>query len=224
MSREADSIVFHAPNVRKRSEFASGKVTEFVAALVTMETTSGLDLLAFVEIPARFPPAASTRLRQLLSRLMKLNHRPKSSRQLTEVLEYRAISLEILRLFLASARLKSESIASPHAQRLIPVLQKLCKQFRDEVNVPELARAASLSRAQFYRQFHQLTGVAPMEYVKNLRMNEAEQLLLHQNLSVKEVGERVGWPDPFHFSRMFRKFFGTPPARYKAQHLNALNY
>ena len=57
-----------------------------------------------------------------------------------------------------------------------------------------------------------------MRYLKTLRMNEARHLLAHQTeLDVKTVGELVGYPDPFYFSRVFKSSSGRSPTEFREQ-------
>jgi len=64
------------------------------------------------------------------------------------------------------------------------------------------------------RAFARATGKTPLQYLADLRVEEAKQLLARGGLSVKEVAQRVGVPDPFYFSRLFRKTAGLSPQRY----------
>jgi AraC-like DNA-binding protein len=64
------------------------------------------------------------------------------------------------------------------------------------------------------RIFARATGKTPLQYLTGLRIEEAKQLLARGGLSVKEVAHRVGVPDPFYFSRMFRKSAGLAPQQY----------
>lgn len=64
------------------------------------------------------------------------------------------------------------------------------------------------------RMFARATGKTPLQYLNALRVEEAKQLLVTGGLSVKEVAQRVGVPDPFYFSRLFRKTVGVSPLIY----------
>jgi AraC family transcriptional regulator of arabinose operon len=78
-------------------------------------------------------------------------------------------------------------------------------------SVTGMAREAGLSRQHFTELFRHHFGVAPMQYVIQARMHRAAHLLRDQNLRVSDVARAVGFEDPFHFSRSFRKEFGVPP-------------
>ena len=85
-----------------------------------------------------------------------------------------------------------------------------------------LAGAVGLSPEHLCRVFKAETGVPPAQYLKSLKMRRARSLLETTRLSVKQVMTAVGIADPSHFVRDFRRAYGSPPARYRADYLIAL--
>ena len=65
--------------------------------------------------------------------------------------------------------------------------------------------------------FHEQTGTSPMRYLTDLRMSRARKLLADSSLTVREIAVRVGYPDPFHFSRSFKNAVGVSPAQFREQ-------
>ena len=59
-----------------------------------------------------------------------------------------------------------------------------------------------------------------MEYVKRHRLREALLLLQESDLNISEIGDKVGWPDPFYFSKIFKSEIGVPPSVYRFQYRN----
>jgi AraC-like DNA-binding protein len=84
------------------------------------------------------------------------------------------------------------------------------------VPVATLARATGLSVSHFNREFREWTGYAPVEYQRRHRIGRARALLADGTLSIKEVAARVGFDDPYHFSRVFRQVDGLSPSQYRA--------
>ena len=78
--------------------------------------------------------------------------------------------------------------------------------------IPELAAAVGLSESRFAHLFREQTGVPPARYLHGLRMQRARVLLQRTFLSVKDVMARVGFRDPSHFARDFRRYHGVPPS------------
>lgn len=80
------------------------------------------------------------------------------------------------------------------------------------LDLPRIGRAASLSVAQLCRVFQRDVGASPMKHLTRLRVARARDLLRKTTLNVSEVARTVGFTDPLHFSRVFRRHEGTPPS------------
>ncbi len=84
------------------------------------------------------------------------------------------------------------------------------------LTVNELAEAVGCSRSHFSRRFEQAAGRPPHEFINELRMRLAVRLLQTTAGSVKEIAASCGYGDVSYFCKVFRKFHGTPPGRYRA--------
>ena len=89
--------------------------------------------------------------------------------------------------------------------------EKLSRNFE----VKALAKQANISASHFRHMFKSETGYTPTQYLKRVRMQQAEHLLLTTFLSVKEIMNRVGITNESYFSREFRKRYGVPPSQYR---------
>jgi AraC family L-rhamnose operon transcriptional activator RhaR/AraC family L-rhamnose operon regulatory protein RhaS len=87
------------------------------------------------------------------------------------------------------------------------------------MHLDQLANIAGMSRRSFLRAFHAATGVTPIAYWIQLRINRAAALLRSGTEPVTEVAFRVGFTDSNYFTRQFRKLTGVSPRRYRQQHL-----
>lgn len=83
--------------------------------------------------------------------------------------------------------------------------------------IPDMALLAALSTSQLHRTFKHRFGVSPITWLRNERINRARRLLADRALSVAEVGRRCGYPDPYHFSRDFRRLCGLSPKLFRSQ-------
>ncbi|MCB0847410.1 MAG: helix-turn-helix transcriptional regulator, partial [Bacteroidetes bacterium] len=83
----------------------------------------------------------------------------------------------------------------------------------DLLSVPDLALTFAMSESTLLRQLKRLTGLTPVQYLKEVRLNEAYQLLETRAFnSVSQVASKVGYTDARSFSRSFRKRFGVSPS------------
>jgi AraC-like DNA-binding protein len=77
----------------------------------------------------------------------------------------------------------------------------------------DLADRAHMSPSTFRQHFRALTGVNPLQYQKQLRLHEARQLMLNENLDAGSAAARVGYESASQFSREYSRLFGAPPQR-----------
>ncbi|MGI8331247.1 helix-turn-helix domain-containing protein [Actinomadura scrupuli] len=86
------------------------------------------------------------------------------------------------------------------------------------VGVAELAALARLSPSHFAALFRKATGVGVLKYQTRLRMSRARELLDTTDLPIATIARRLGYQDPFYFSRQFHAAHGVPASTYRAQH------
>jgi AraC-like DNA-binding protein len=70
-----------------------------------------------------------------------------------------------------------------------------------------------MSLSGFHQHFKAVTGLSPLQYQKQLRLQEARRLMLGEGLDAAGAAFRVGYESPSQFSREYRRLFGTPPRR-----------
>ena len=101
--------------------------------------------------------------------------------------------------------------------RLGGVLERIRTDIDWPWTIPDMARLAALSPSQLHRIFNARFGVSPITWLRNERINRARRLLADRSLSISEVGRRCGYPDPYHFSRDFRRLCGMSPTLFRSQ-------
>lgn len=82
-----------------------------------------------------------------------------------------------------------------------------------QLRIEALCDASGMSRASLHRHFLAMTGLSPLQYQKQLRLQEGRKLLLSGERSASDVGFAVGYESASQFSREYRRQFGAPPAR-----------
>jgi AraC-like DNA-binding protein len=84
-----------------------------------------------------------------------------------------------------------------------------------EASIDTLAKEAGLSRAHFFRLFQSSIGLPPKVYLNVVRMERAVEAVLHRQVPVGELGARLGFSDPAHFTRFFRNNAGVSPSEFR---------
>jgi AraC-like DNA-binding protein len=104
-------------------------------------------------------------------------------------------------------------LANSHDQRILQIIHQLRDKLSEAIHVEELAFAANMSAATFHRQFKVVTGMAPVQYLKQLRLHEARRLMIFNNAMVESAAAEVGYTSVSQFSREYTRMFGAPPRR-----------
>lgn len=89
----------------------------------------------------------------------------------------------------------------------------LKQNFTGDVLIDQLAARVHMSPSTFRQHFRSLTGMSPLQYQKQLRLQEARQLMLSQDLDASSTAARVGYESASQFSRDYSRLFGEPPQR-----------
>lgn len=106
-------------------------------------------------------------------------------------------------------------IHSPEERFRSVACSELAARTAEDRAVEEVAAVLGLSVRQFRRRFQAANGISPRDYLVQVRMEQANHLLTF--CSVKETANRLGYNDPFGFSRQYKKMFGMSPGRARAK-------
>ena len=68
-----------------------------------------------------------------------------------------------------------------------------------------------MAPSSFYRNFKKVTRISPLQYQKQLKLYEAQRLMLSENYDAASASYEVGYESPTQFSREYKKMFGNPP-------------
>ena len=89
------------------------------------------------------------------------------------------------------------------------------EHYMENIDIGAIADDLGFHSSYLTRLFGKYAGVTPLKYLTGIRIEEAQRLLSDTDLPICEVGERVGYPDQFHFSKTFRKATGMNPSAYR---------
>ena len=98
-----------------------------------------------------------------------------------------------------------------HFARIGAALAYLREHYADPLGVEGLARRANMSVSTFHEHFKRCTDMAPMQYLKRLRLLKAQQMLVGEGLGVAQVAHRVGYQSTSQFSREYKRQFERSP-------------
>ncbi|MEH7900923.1 AraC family transcriptional regulator [Rhizobium laguerreae] len=87
------------------------------------------------------------------------------------------------------------------------------KNFRERFSMERLATEVGMSPSSLHEHFRAVTAMTPLQFQKQLRLQDARSLMLVQNIDVTTAAFRVGYESPSQFSREYRRHFGDSPAR-----------
>ena len=122
----------------------------------------------------------------------------------------------ILLHFQKDYEFEEDDLSKRSAEEVVMCVEKYLKNhFREEIDFGALSEELGYSSAYVSRTFTRFRGESPVRYLTSLRMKEAKKLLAMTEESVARVGELVGYPDQFYFSRTFRKETGENPTEYR---------
>ncbi|MCR8644628.1 bifunctional transcriptional activator/DNA repair enzyme AdaA [Paenibacillus sp. N1-5-1-14] len=94
--------------------------------------------------------------------------------------------------------------------------------FHENLSLEKLADHCHGSPYHLHRVFKQVTGLTPVNYIQQLRINKACELLDHSNLSIAEIAEQVGIPNTPYFITLFKKKTGLTPAAYRDKQIKEM--
>ncbi|ADE85979.1 AraC family transcriptional regulator [Rhodobacter capsulatus] len=161
--------------------------------------------------PALAVHSLSAELLDPLHRLLRLCERPRDLAILAPLVR-REITWLLLNGPMGPA-LRQIGLAGSPAARIGRAIAQIRDSFAEQLNIARLAEVAAMSPATFHRHFKAVTAMTPVQYQKQLRLQEARRLLLSDAADVARVGYAIGYESPSQFSREYRRMFGAPPGR-----------
>ena len=107
----------------------------------------------------------------------------------------------------------SAALLDSQASRIGKVIDTLRQRFNQPLRIKELADVAHLSESALFQAFKAVTSMSPLQFQKQLRLNEARRIMLYEGLEAATASYKVGYESPSQFSREYSRLFGAPPLR-----------
>ncbi len=111
------------------------------------------------------------------------------------------------------ARLGHLLASGGNTHRIAKAIERLRNNLDQPLKIENFASDLGMSVSGFHHHFKSVTAMSPLQFQKNLRMQEARRLMLAEDLDAASAAFRVGYEDPSYFGRDYKKQFGAPPQR-----------
>lgn len=111
------------------------------------------------------------------------------------------------------ARLRQIASAGSQSHQIARVIDWLKGNYTEPLRIEDLAAQAGMSTSTFHHHFRSMTALSPLQYQKQLRLQEARRLMLTDHLDAATAAFQVGYESPSQFSRKYNRQFGAPPLR-----------
>lgn len=98
---------------------------------------------------------------------------------------------------------------------IYPVIEFIKANYTKNIGVQEMADVVKMSESNLYAVFKKATGSSPIKYLNQYRLSIACELLQKTDQSIKEIAEKVGIPDQFYFSKLFKAKYSISPQQYR---------
>jgi AraC-like DNA-binding protein len=143
------------------------------------------------------------------SRLLRLLDRPASIPVLAPL-----VHREILYHLLNGPQgtmLRHAASGDSHLGQVSRAIRWIRSHAREQLHIADVAQAARMSVSSLHQHFKRITGLTPLQFQKQLRLQEARQLMIAEGVNAGSAGFAVGYDSPSQFSREYRRLFGAPP-------------
>lgn len=97
------------------------------------------------------------------------------------------------------------------SNQIAQAIMFLKENFSEKLSIDDIAEHVNMASSSFYRNFKKVTSVSPLQYQKQLRLYEAQRLMLSGEHNAESASYLVGYESPTQFSREYKKMFGAPP-------------
>ena len=143
-----------------------------------------------------------------LFRLLKLSQRKDNVEFLSNL-----ILKEIIYILLQrnSDFFKQYVLEGNIANQIVKAITEIKDNFSQSINMKNLSKNIGMSESSLYNNFKKITTMSPLQFQKKIRLEEAKQMLINQNLDAAQVAFEVGYESPSQFNREYSRMFGMSP-------------
>ncbi len=110
-------------------------------------------------------------------------------------------------------RLRQLATAGSKSQQIGRAIEWLTSNFAQPLSIDDLAGHVNMSTTSFHNHFRSMTSLSPLQFQKQMRLQEARRLMLSERMDAANAAFQVGYESPSQFSREYNRLFGAPPLR-----------
>lgn len=207
MESERDMKLEHFIVENVLAELIESEGSGFVAS-IDAKSLLGLVTLREEGSPHRIVDQLRSHLKRYLKAPFQVQHTDRLS-------DFRQVPAEMQRMRKAAATQVYDHYASGGDQAIEVALQYIAGHYAADLSLEKVASIVYLNPIYFSQLFKQKTGNGFKDYITQLRLERAMELLRESELKIADISERVGYPDMRHFSQIFRKKSGLTPSEYR---------
>jgi AraC-like DNA-binding protein len=179
---------------------------------------TNLDIFSFFTLPSLLRGKPSSRIGEIIKRWILFLRKTDPGDIFRISARKNEMGFQILNELSSVIKPRPENQSKlKYMHQIQPALDRIHRDYINLAGRDELAERCNLSASQFHRVFAHAMGIGPMDYVRNLRIRRAQQLLITSDLPVTEIARLAGYNDPFIFSRYFKLKSGLSPTLYRTK-------
>lgn len=205
-------VIFHVDEASEDNPYYGFSLRLDPALVSSVMMESGIEIKkADANVKAIDVKAIDADLINAVVRMVRLLETPNEQKVLAPLVK-REIVYRLLRGG-QGARLGHLMASGGDTLRITEAIGLLRDQLDQPLQIEDIARSVGMSISGFHHHFKSVTAMSPLQFQKQIRLQEARRLMLAENLDAASAGFRVGYEDSAYFSREYKKQFGAPPNR-----------
>ncbi|NQX59720.1 ABC transporter substrate-binding protein [Paenibacillus qinlingensis] len=210
---------FHVLHVGKglRLDIAAAEQLEYFMVLykAILPLPSRYELVHLMERENPFQLRYSLSPKYPISWLQKLEHMHQIWQAPSPLDKFKVKTLFYQLLYELVEQLHEQGVEIIQPDLVSQAVYYMEEHYQEALSLEELADTLECTSRQLLRLFKSQMGTSPIEYLIQLRVNKAKELLIYTDRTLKEISESVGYADSYYFSRIFKKQEGVSPKRFK---------
>lgn len=219
--RKGDIVICHPAVFHEKIIKGEGRMTEYHLAFDNISLT-GMPPNTIVKNSSHIIVSGKGQEKALLQCFKKAITEKEKGNYGSQAI-VKAAGMELIILLLRIIRSSPVQITAPdrlktgRAVLLESVYKYITENYTREISIQKMARSYHVNPSYLCRTFTEEFGCSPKKYMLELRLKMAKELLENYDYPINYIAKSVGYEDPYHFSRLFRKHTGVTPTQYRNQ-------